>query len=175
MTVRVSTFETMPWDKESQDDQERAVGRFKVTGASLDLSDDSARLNDPPAFEADQANVVVPLDAHVRKANPRRSDEDKQRRLLRRGYPLIGARDGGMTRGLAFVSFARSTSTQFEFIVRAWLRNPDFPSPAAGDDRLLFHALQEQVLCGGYYFVPPIAHRRQPWSWVLPDGAVTPA
>jgi deferrochelatase/peroxidase EfeB len=169
MVVRASTFDTPPWDRRTQNEQERAVGRFKVSGASLDLADDSAHLEDPPAFAQDQTNTTVPLTAHVRKANPRRSAEDEKRRLFRRGYPLIGSADGGMRRGLIFISFARTTSTQFEFIFRAWLRNQDFPSPGTGLDQLLFGTLNEQVLCGGYYFVPPLRHRTQPWTWVVPD------
>jgi hypothetical protein len=75
-----------------------------------------------------------------------------------------------MQRGLAFISFARSISTQFEFIVRAWLRNPDFPQQNTGPDRL-FNVLPETVLCGGYYFVPPVRKSTEPWTWVLPGTA----
>ena len=170
MTVRVSTFDTTPWDDRTQDEQELAVGRFKVSGASRDLQDESRFLNAEPAYVANQGNVDVPLDAHTRKANPRRSD-DAQRRLFRRGYPVVGAAPGGMQRGLAFISFARSISTQFEFIFRAWLRNPDFPQQGAGLDRLLFNVLPETVLCGGYYFVPPVRKSNEPWTWALPDTA----
>lgn len=168
MTVRVSTFDTTPWDDRTQNEQERAVGRFKYSGASLDLEDKPSLLDAEPAFGTDQANVTVALDSHVRKAHPRRSPEDSDRRLFRRGYPVIAAADGGMRRGLAFISFARTTSTQFEFIFRAWLRNPNFPTENAGPDRLLFGLLPETVLCGGYYFVPPVQRRAEPWTWSLP-------
>jgi Dyp-type peroxidase family len=171
MTVRVSTFDTTPWDDRTQNEQEVAVGRFKVSGASRDLTDDSRHLEDDPAFVADQSNLSVPLDAHVRKAHPRRSPEDAERRLFRRGYPLIGAAPNGMQRGLAFIAFARTTSTQFEFIFRAWMRNPDFPQQGAGADRLLFNLLPETVLCGGYYFAPPVSKSTEPWTWILPESA----
>jgi len=169
MTVRVSAFETTPWDDRSQNEQERSIGRFKVSGASLDLTDELARVEETPAFASDQNNLAVPLNSHVRKSHPRRSPEDEERRIFRRGYPLIGAIDGGMRRGLVFVSFGRTISTQFEFIIRAWLRNPDFPQPGTGVDHL-FNTLPEQVLCGGYYFVPPLHHRTQPWTWSLPTA-----
>jgi hypothetical protein len=52
-----------------------------------------------------------------------------------------------LRRGLAFIASARTISTQFEFVVRAWMRNADFPEPN--------------------YFVPAV--RREPWTWVLPD------
>jgi deferrochelatase/peroxidase EfeB len=168
MTVRVSTFDTPPWDQRPRDQQEHAVGRHKVFGASLDLADDPGELNQEPAFAADQSNVTVPLDAHVRKANPRRSPEDAQRRIFRRGYPVLdGSPDGGMRRGLAFICFGRSLSTQFDFVIKAWMRNADFPNPQSGRDRLLLD-LGERVHCGGYYFVPAIEHSRKPWAWILP-------
>jgi deferrochelatase/peroxidase EfeB len=169
MTVRVSIFDTTPWDDLSQDEQERAVGRFKVSGASLDLRDDPDLLDTPPAYAADQDNLTVPLTAHVRKANPRRSPEDEQRRLYRHGYPIIGPAEGGLRRGLAFIGFARTITTQFEFIFRAQLLNPNFPEPGAGPDQLLFGTLSDTVLCGGYYFVPPLKEGGKPWTWRLPD------
>jgi deferrochelatase/peroxidase EfeB len=169
MTVRVSVFDTTPWDDLSQEEQEGAVGRFKVSGASLDLRDDPALVDTPPAYADDQYNLTVPLDAHVRKANPRRSPEDKMRRPYRHGFPIIGPATGGLQRGLAFIAFARTISTQFEFIFRAQLRNPNFPRPGAGIDQLLFGALSETVLCGGYYFVPPLEESTKPWTWRLPD------
>lgn len=169
MTVRVSDFDTGPWDDLSQNEQERAVGRFKVSGASLDLRDDPVLLATPPAYADDQDNLTVPLTAHVRKANPRRYPEDELRRLYRHGFPIIGPATGGLRRGLAFIAFARTISTQFEFTFRAQLRNPDFPEPGAGPDQLLFGTLSDTVLCGGYYFVPPLEEPTEPWTWRLPD------
>lgn len=168
MTVRASTFETTPWDDQSEDAQEHAVGRFKWSGASLDLEDDRNQTDADPAFVANQADERVPLNSHIRKANPRLLPEDARRRLFRRGYPIIGPAEHGLTRGLAFIAFARTTSTQFEFILRAWLRNKDFPHPDAGVDQLLFGLLPETVLCGGYYFVPPVRRAREPWTWAIP-------
>lgn len=82
-------------------------------------------------------------------------------------YPLIApAADGRLQRGLVFISFSRSISTQIEFILGAWMRNPGFPAPGSGNDALL--AFDSNVLAGGYFFVPPLSHKNQPWSWVLP-------
>jgi deferrochelatase/peroxidase EfeB len=168
MTVRTSSFNSSNWDRLSQNEQEKSVGRFKVSGASLDLEDDPDQLEAEPRFESDQANQEVALNAHIRKANPRGGEEDKKRRIYRRGYPLIGSGEGTLRRGLVFIAFARTITTQFEFIVRAWMRNPDFPTPGAGEDSLLFGTLGEQVLGGGYYFVPALEHKTKPWSWQLP-------
>lgn len=165
MTIRSSTIDTTAWDQASLGEQEENVGRFKLSGASLDLTDDPAHLNDPPAFEADQSNTTVPVDSHARKSNPRRP-EDLDRRIFRRGYPLISGSTDGFDRGLLFISFGRTLSTQFEFIFRAWMRNPNFPNEGAGPDRLF--QFENRVLAGGYYFVPPLEHRTRPWSWIIP-------
>ncbi len=164
MVVRSSLIDVTTWDDKTLDDQEHTIGRFKFSGASLDLADDPSQLDVEPAFVANQDDIRVPLDSHVRKVNPRRP-EDAQRRIFRRGFPLIDATADGLRRGLVFICFGRTISTQFEFIERAWRNNPDFPHQGVGVDR--FRAF-EQVLSGGYYFIPAISHQRQPWSWVLP-------
>lgn len=166
LVVRGSLQTITPWDDLPLGEQEATIGRFKYSGAFLDLADDPGRLDEPPAFAADQANnTAVPVSSHVRKANPRRPEDD-DRRIFRRGYPLVVANEAGLGRGLLFVAFARTISTQFEFIMRAWMRNPNFPQPGAGSDRLL--AFDPTVVAGGYYFVPPVKHRNEPWTWVLP-------
>jgi deferrochelatase/peroxidase EfeB len=111
------------------------------------------------------------LRTHIRKANPRGPDDEK-RRVFRRGYPLVLATPtGGLARGLIFVCFARTITTQFEFMTRAWTTNPNFPRRDAGIDA--FRQF-EHVLCGGYFFVPPLTSGSKPWSWHVPDAS-TPA
>lgn len=164
MVVRASVQDIATWDDNTLKIQEDAIGRFKYSGAFLDRADDPALLNEPPLFQQDQGNETVPVDSHVRKVNPRRP-EDRPREIFRRGYPLVSAGVGGLSRGLLFICFGRTISTQFEFIVRAWMRNPNFPRPGAGHDRILAF---DQALCGGYYFVPAVSDRNRPWTWVLP-------
>lgn len=165
--VRASAIDTTSWDDRALDDQEHVVGRWKVSGSALDKPDDPSVPPAEPDLAADPAGAVTPVTAHIRKANPR-GPEDATRRLFRRGYPLILADVEGTMRGLVFVAFARTITTQFEFITRAWTANPDFPFPGAGIDAL--RAL-EAVLCGGYFFVPPLQRADQPWSWVLPAAS----
>lgn len=166
MVVRSSVFSMANWDHTNLGEQEATIGRFKVSGAFLDLADDPASLNSPPAFQADQSIETVAVDAHTRKANPRRA-EDLDRRIFRRGYPTVGASaNGQLERGLLFVAFARTISTQFEFSFRAWLRNPNFPHVGAGPDRLF--TFESAVIAGGYWFVPAIVHENSPWSWIVP-------
>lgn len=163
--VRASVIDTDRWDDEPLGTQEQVIGRFKVSGASLDLTDDPGQTHTDPAFATNPSDTRVPFNAHVRKANPR-TPEDQDRRLFRRGYPLIESTVDGLRRGLAFIAFARTLSTQFEFIVRGWLTNPNFPTPGAGVDPLIAY---QQVLCGGYFFIPPLTNATKPWSWRLPE------
>lgn len=133
LAVRASLQNTTNWDDQTLDTQEHVIGRFKFSGASLDLSDDPQRLGEAPAFAADPSSVVVPVTAHVRKANPRRPD-DSARRIFRRGYPIVAPdANGGLTRGLLFECFGRTISTQFEFVFCAWMRTRTSrrPVPAA--------------------------------------------
>lgn len=171
VVVRASTFNASAWDARSQRDQELAVGRHKVSGQPLDAADDASAPDvAEPQFGSgnDPEGAITPLASHVRKSNPR-GPGDELRRIFRRGYPLITATGTGeLQRGLIFIAFARSISTQFEFITRAWTNNPDFPRPGAGIDRL---REIETVLCGGYFFAPPLTKANKPWSFALPPIA----
>lgn len=168
LCVRVSATDLPTWDKTSLSEQEATIGRRKKDGVSLDLPDSPGQTDQtPPDFAANTADETVAINAHIRKANPRTTD-DLPRRIFRRGYPLYEGSDGTIRRGLVFLSYGRSISTQFEFIFRAWLTNPDFPRPGAGVDRL--RAFDATVMAGGYYFVPPLDAAHEPWSWHVPTA-----
>lgn len=169
MFVRASEFGTGPWDQSSIHGQELEVGRFKFSGAPLSQPNDVANQSADPNFAADPDGATTPFTAHVRKANPRLSSEDQQRRIFRRGYPLVSSTlggGGGLRLGLVFIAYGRSLSTQVEFMTRAWLRNKDFPRPEAGVDALLQR--ETAVLAGGYYFVPAVESLYHPTSWIIP-------
>lgn len=168
--VQAITMDLRPWDHSALVSQEQIIGRFKRSGASLDLTDDDSRRKEEPAFVANPALETVGVASHARKVNPRAVPHDLDRRVFRRGYPLIVSDGTGPTqRGLLFVSFSRSTSTQIEFILKGWMFNKDFPRPGAGNDALV--AFFSATLCGGYYFVPGLLRRNDPTSWVLPPAA----
>ena len=174
MTVRATTFDIAAWDQLTLQAQQQQIGRYKFSGASLDNPNQIARQADPPAFAADPSDTAVPANSHMRRANPRnQATHDEDRRIFRRGYPLIIAPSSGtLQRGLIFISFARSLSTQVDFIMKAWLKNLDFPGPGMGIDPLLQNETQtspgtSQVLAGGHFFVPPIENG-EPWNWVIP-------
>lgn len=166
--VRASVVGTSTWDGHPLGEQEHTVGRWKVSGSALDHPDDPTQPPAEPDFAADPSGTVTPLTAHIRKANPRGPD-DASRRIFRRGYPLVLPTVDGMTRGLVFVCFGRTITTQFEFITRGWTTNPNFPTPNAGVDA--FRQFETAVLSGGYFFVPPLSNASQPWSWVIPAPA----
>ncbi len=162
--MRASTINTADWDRRSLGEQEHIVGRFKVSGSALDKPDDPDAAPAEPDFAADPGGAITPHNSHIRKVNPR-GPEDAKRRLFRRGYPLIMANVEGTLRGLIFAAFGRTITTQFEFMTRAWTANPDFPFPGAGPDTLRTF---EAVLCGGYFFAPPLENGNKPWSWHIP-------
>jgi deferrochelatase/peroxidase EfeB len=166
LVVRASLIDTTSWDDRTLGDQERIIGRWKVSGSALDKADDPTHEPADPDFAADPSGAITPVTSHIRKANPRGPD-DQKRRLFRRGYPLVLANVDAIRRGLIFAAYARTITTQFEFITRAWTANADFPFPSAGVDAL--RAL-ESVLCGGYFFVPPLGRSTQPWSWIVPPA-----
>jgi len=168
--VQAITFDMPTWDSSPLATQEQVVGRFKRSGASLDLTDDDARRNETPAYATNPSLETVAVASHVRKANPIAVPDDVKRRVFRRGYPLIVSDGTGATRrGLVLLSFSRSTSTQIEFILKGWMFNKDFPRPGAGNDALV--AFFSATLCGGYFFVPGVSRKNDGSSWVLPPTA----
>lgn len=138
------------WDQQPVSNQEFIVGRTKQDGQ--------------------QASNAIPA-SHTLKANPHRptNPDDEQRRFLRRGYPLIRPYGNGLGIGLLFIAFGRSLTTQVEFVRRAWINNPNFPTAGAGQDALLFGgAVNTRLLVGGFYFAPPLSKASDPTSWVVP-------
>jgi deferrochelatase/peroxidase EfeB len=171
LCARVSVNDLPTWDAQTLTDQEATIGRHKKSGISLDLDNDpGATVDTPPAFATDQTNEQVAITAHIRRANPRGSADDLARRIFRRGYPLYEGGSPTLRRGLVFLAYGRTVSTQFEFIFRGWITNPNFPRPGAGVDRL--RQFDTHVLAGGYYFVPPLDDERRPWSWHVPQSTV---
>jgi Dyp-type peroxidase family len=143
MAVELFALEIAQWDGEPRAEQEHSVGEDKITGERLAGLD--------PA-------------SHVAKTNPQRPG-DEMRRFLRRGYALVRPDGAALLRGLAFIAFGRSLSTQVEFVQRAWMNNENFPHVGAGKDLLTSRFVQPRLIAGGFYFVPPLLHPSQPWSW----------
>jgi len=101
-------------------------------------------------------SLDCPVSAHIRKMNPRGitseignllpNPADSQRhRLLRRGFaygppsPSTPYRpvEDGLDRGLVFLSYQTSIDEQFEFVVRRWANEPNFPEQVSGYDPII--------------------------------------
>jgi deferrochelatase/peroxidase EfeB len=138
--VRLIRFATGLWDAEPVERQEDVIGRHKHSGAPLAGS----REDQVPNFAGDPDGSITPLDAHIRRANPRTPDTEANR-ILRRGYSYRRGRDaaGQSHEGLIFVCFQQDLERGFATVQR----------------RLRGEALERYVLPfgGGYFFVLPAA------------------
>ncbi len=83
-------------------------------------------------YSNDPQGLRCPFHAHIRKANPRKLEEIKDKeyvnykfrgQILRRSIPY----KEGDQQGLLFLCFQRNIRFQFEMIQKFWSTNPDFP------------------------------------------------
>ncbi|WFE66019.1 Dyp-type peroxidase [Micromonospora sp. WMMD714] len=137
--IRLVRFATALWDVEPVGRQEEVFGRSKATGAPLGRQ----REDDEPDYAQDPDGMVIRLDAHIRRANPR-TPQTEDSRILRRGYAYRRtgvAGEGHPDEGLVFVCFQADLDRGFVSVQR----------------RLAGEALDKYVLTfgGGYFFVPP--------------------
>jgi deferrochelatase/peroxidase EfeB len=99
------------WDATTLEDQERVIGRDKLTGAPLGGRSEY----DPVDLQATgpDGELLIPADAHIRLASP---VNNGGQRILRRGYSYSEAMEPGsgqIDAGLFFIAFQRSPALQF--------------------------------------------------------------
>ena len=136
--VRVIRMFVEFWDRTPLAEQEAIIGRHKASGAPLGMQDES----DLPVFDEHPDSGGIPLNAHIRLANPR-TPESEENLIFRRGFSYTRGFDGAgrLDMGLAFVSYQRSMSRGF----------------LAVQDRLAGEPLEEYILPegGGFFFALP--------------------
>ncbi|KUL35035.1 peroxidase [Streptomyces sp. NRRL F-4489] len=144
--LRLIRFHTESWDRVPVSRQERIFGRHKASGAPLGRE----RENDAPDYRRDPHGDTVPLDSHIRLANPRTPHTDRSR-FLRRSYNYDQGYDrhGRMNLGLVFCGYQQNVERQFATVQRRLRHEPlaRFITPEGG----------------GYFFVLPGVRDEDDW------------
>ena len=126
------------WDRTPLQEQEAIFGRRKASGAPMAGGHET----DVPDYASDPKGKVTPLDAHIRLANPRTA-ESQRNLILRRPFNYSNGvrKNGQLDMGLLFIAYQADLEQGF----------------IAVQKRLDGEPLEEYIkpIGGGYFFVLP--------------------
>lgn len=144
--ARIIRFHVEFWDRTPLQEQQTIFGRDKHSGAPLGMVNE----HDEPDYSRDPEGKVIPLDAHIRLANPR-TPETRANLMLRRGYSYsLGVSNSGqLDMGLLFVCYQADLEKGFLTVQK----------------RLNGEPLEEYIkpIGGGYFFVLPGIKSTDDW------------
>lgn len=126
------------WDRTPLQQQETIIGRSKASGAPFGGRTEA----DPPRYAGDPEGKITPLDAHIRRANPRDAEAAKHL-ILRRPFNYSNgvSKAGQLEMGLLFIAYQADLEQGF----------------IAVQKRLNGESLEEYIkpIGGGYFFALP--------------------
>lgn len=132
LVVRLIRMMVEFWDRVSIAEQEGMFGRRRDSGAPLDGAEEF----DDPDYSKDPEGEVIPVDSHIRLANPREGEKTEKQRLVRRSYNYDLGLDmnGNMACGHVFVCFQQDVEAQFEEVQKRLIDEPltDYVTPFGG-------------------------------------------
>ena len=136
--VRIIRMFVEFWDRTQLIEQETLIGREKLSGAPMGMTGEF----DDPDYPEDPDGKRIKLDAHIRLANPR-TPETQKNLILRRGFNYSRGFDGAgrLDQGLAFIAYQRSLQEGFLTV----------------QSRLKGEPLEEYIMPvgGGFFFMLP--------------------